>query len=126
MPPLKSGKRLITLLVQCSAERYVNSLGLIELKFEYCDFVWRLKFPEYLTAVVVIVKYFSGFNVFLLRIIIYLVSTGGQVAWTGPGAVQQADGKVPEVLVVLCTVKQSSSVLTLLTHRACTLDSCLL
>ena len=106
MPPLKSGKRLITLLVQCSAERYVNSLGLIELKFEYCDFVWRLKFPEYLTAEVVIVKYFSGFNVFLLRIIIYLVSTGGQVAWTGPGAVQQADGKVPEVLVVLCTVKQ--------------------
>ena len=42
----------------------------------------------------------------LLRIIIYLVSTGGQVAWTGPGAVQQADGKVTEVLVVLCTVKQ--------------------
>ena len=50
--------------VQCSAERYVNSLGRIELKFEYCNFVWRLKFPEYLTAVVVIVKYFSGFNVF--------------------------------------------------------------
>ena len=67
MPPLKSGKRLITLLVQCSAERYVNSLGLIELKFEYCDFVWRLKFPEYLTAVVVIVKYFSGFNVFFVE-----------------------------------------------------------
>ena len=121
MPPLKSGKRLITLLVQCSAERYVNFWD--GLKFKYCNFVWRLKFPEYLTAVVVIVKYFYGFNVFLLRIIIYLVSTGGQVAWTGPGAVQQADGKVPEVLVVLCTVKQSSSVLTLLTPS---MHSCVL